>query len=117
MGRPVILTGRVAALTLAVAITLLSVVPRDLRRVTDMPHDFEHLAILPATGVAFGFGYSRRALTVAATLFLFAGMVEVAQVDSTVLLLDPHDEMQKPQQAGSPCHRQGEAETYDNRGP
>ena len=59
---------------------LLSVVPPDLRPVTDTPHDFEHFAIFFATGLAFGFGYGRRPFVVAVTLMLFAGMVEMAQV-------------------------------------
>jgi VanZ family protein len=80
MRRLVSLAGRVAAWTLALVVALLSVVPPDLRPVTDTPHDFEHFAIFFATGLAFGFGYSRRPFMVAATLMLFAGMVEMAQV-------------------------------------
>jgi VanZ family protein len=80
MGRLVALTGRVTAWALAVAVALLSVVPANFRPVTDMPHDFEHFAIFLATGVAFGFGYSRRPFAVAVMLVLFAAAVEIAQI-------------------------------------
>lgn len=80
VARLVALTGRVTAWALAVVIVLLSVVPANLRPVTDMPHEFEHFAIFLATGIAFGFGYCRRPFAVAVMLFLFAGMIEIAQV-------------------------------------
>ena len=80
MRRLVCLTGRVAAWTLAIAIALLSLVPPALRPVTDTPHNFEHFAIFFATGLAFGFGYSRRPFMVAVTLLLFAGIIEIVQV-------------------------------------
>jgi len=80
MRRLVSLTGRVAAWILAGLVVLLSIVPPALRPATDTPHNIEHFAIFFATGLAFGFGYSRRPLMVAVTLLLFAGAIEIAQV-------------------------------------
>jgi len=80
MTRLVSLAGRVAAWALAGLVTLLSVVPPALRPITDTPHNIEHFVIFFATGLAFGFGYSRRPVMVGMTLLLFAGIVEVAQI-------------------------------------
>ncbi len=69
---------RLAAWLLAVVITVLSLVPPELRPETGVPHNLEHAAIFAATGFAFGFGYSRPRLTMVA-LVIFAGAIELAQ--------------------------------------
>ncbi len=78
---PALCAARVAAWFLAIAIVVLSLVPRDLRPETELPHYLEHFLIFFATGIAFGVGYGRRNLGLLATLlFLFAGLVEVMQL-------------------------------------
>jgi VanZ family protein len=76
----IITTARIGAWLLTVAIVVLSLVPAWLRPNTDMPHNFEHLSIFFATGVAFGIGYSRRPYLVVVMLVVFAGAVEFAQI-------------------------------------
>jgi VanZ family protein len=71
---------RAAAWILAIAIVVLSVVPRDLRPETDLPHYLEHFLIFFITGIAFGLGYGRNLGLLASFLFLFAGLVEIAQL-------------------------------------
>jgi VanZ family protein len=71
---------RVVAWILAIAILVLSVVPRDLRPETDLPHYLEHFLIFFITGIAFGLGYGRNLGLLASLLFLFAGLVEIAQL-------------------------------------
>lgn len=73
-------SARITAWFLACVITVLSLVPPWLRPETGAPHDVEHFAIFLATGLAFGFGYSRKPIVVVAALFLFAGMIELAQL-------------------------------------
>lgn len=70
---------RIVAWTLAAAIVALSVVPRDLRPETSVPHKLEHFIAYGATGFAFGLGYRRRHDMVALLLVLFCGAVEVTQ--------------------------------------
>jgi VanZ family protein len=71
---------RVAAWILAIAIVVLSIVPRDLRPETDLPHYLEHFLIFLITGIAFGLGYGRNLGLLGVFLFLFAGLVEIAQL-------------------------------------
>jgi VanZ family protein len=71
---------RVAAWILAIAIVVLSVVPGDLRPETELPHYLEHFLIFFLTGIAFGLGYRRNLGLLASFLFLFAGLVEIAQL-------------------------------------
>jgi VanZ family protein len=71
---------RVAAWILAIAIVVLSVVPPDLRPETNLPHYLEHFLIFFITGIAFGLGYRRNLTLLASFLFLFAGLVEIAQL-------------------------------------
>jgi VanZ family protein len=71
---------RIIAWFLAVIITVLSLVPPQLRPETGAPHDIEHFAIFFATGVAFGFGYYRRSFVIAIGLVIFAGTIEIAQI-------------------------------------
>ena len=66
-------------LVLAAIIAVLSLVPPQLRPETGASHNLEHFAIFFATGVAFGFGYSRRPVIVAIALVIFAGAIEIAQ--------------------------------------
>ena len=65
---------------MAIAIVVLSVVPGDLRPETELPHYLEHFLIFFITGVAFGLGYGRNLGLLASLLFLFAGLVEIAQL-------------------------------------
>jgi VanZ family protein len=68
-----------AAWLLAAAIVVLSLSPPAVRPVTGAAHGLEHLLIFLATGMAFGFGYSRRAGTLMVALPIFAAAIEVAQ--------------------------------------
>jgi hypothetical protein len=47
---------------LAGTIVVLSLSPPPVRPTTGAAHDLEHFLIFLATGMAFGFGYSRRAV-------------------------------------------------------
>jgi VanZ family protein len=71
---------RIVAWCLAVAILMLSLVPPDLRPETGVPHAAEHFTIYAVTGTAFGLGYAQREAFLAATLIIFAGIVELAQL-------------------------------------
>jgi VanZ family protein len=71
--------GRISAWLLAAAIVVLSLVPPDLRPVTNAPHALEHFVIFAATGLAFGIGYGPR-YPIAIALVIFAGAIEVAQL-------------------------------------
>jgi VanZ like family len=71
---------RVAAWILAIAIIVLSIVPGDLRPETELPHFLEHFLVFFITGIAFGLGYRRNLGLLASFLFLFAGLVEIAQL-------------------------------------
>ena len=70
---------RFVAWCLAIVVTVLSLVPPGLRPQTGAPRILEHVAIFAATGVAFGFGYSRRPSLVAVALVIFAGAIELSQ--------------------------------------
>ncbi len=71
--------GRISAWLLAAAIVVLSLVPPDLRPLTNAPHALEHFVIFAATGLAFGIGYGPR-YPIAIALVIFAGTIEVAQL-------------------------------------
>jgi VanZ family protein len=71
---------RIVAWTLATAITILSILPPDLRPDTGVPHYLEHFAIYWATGLAFGLGYERKQGLLAVLLVIFSGTVELAQL-------------------------------------
>jgi VanZ family protein len=75
-----VVTARIAAWLLFIAIVILSFVPVQLRPETPVPHKLEHLAIFFPTGVAFGYGYGRRPILLAAALVLFAAMLEIGQL-------------------------------------
>jgi VanZ family protein len=77
---PTLGAARAAAWILALAIVVLSVVPRGLRPATDLPHYLEHFLMFFITGIAFGLGYRRNLGLLATFLFLFAGLVEIAQL-------------------------------------
>jgi VanZ family protein len=72
--------GRGAAWLLLLAVIVLSVVPPALRPETAAPHKLEHFAAFFVTGLAFGFGYSRRPLGVALGIIAFCGLIEFAQI-------------------------------------
>jgi VanZ family protein len=75
---------RIAAWCSAVAIVALSVVPPQLRPVTGAPQNIEHFTIYFVCGLAFSLGYGHRGarseIVLGATLVLFAGLVEIAQL-------------------------------------
>jgi VanZ family protein len=71
---------RIVAWLLAAIITVLSLVPPELRPQTSAPHNIEHFAIFAAAGLAFGLGYSRRLAVVLPGLLTFAGAIELAQI-------------------------------------
>ena len=68
-----------AAWLLAATIVVLSLVPPSLRPVTGVAHDFEHLLIFLATGMAFGFGYPSRHRLLLIGLLTFTATVELGQ--------------------------------------
>ena len=70
---------QISAWFLATAIVVFSLVPPDLRAVTDAPHPLEHFVMFAATGFVFGIGYGPRYL-IAIALVIFAGAIEVAQL-------------------------------------
>ena len=70
---------RIMGWLLAAAIVVFSLVPPDLRPLTDAPHALEHFVIFAATGLAFGMGYRPR-YPIAIALVVFAGAIEVAQL-------------------------------------
>jgi VanZ family protein len=71
---------RITAWLLTVVITVLSVVPPQLRPETGLPQDLEHFGIFFAAGLAFGFGYWREPIVVSIALILYAGVIEIAQI-------------------------------------
>jgi VanZ family protein len=71
---------RVTGWILAIAIVVLSVVPRELRPVTPAPHHVEHFMTYFVTGFAFGLGYLRNHFFVAFFLVIFCGFVEIMQL-------------------------------------
>jgi len=71
--------GRVTGWLLAVIITILSLVPPDLRPATQTPHTMEHFIIFLVTGSTFAIGYVTNPVIVSAMLVLFAATIEVAQ--------------------------------------
>lgn len=76
----VVIVARTSAWLLIAAITVLSLVPPNLRPETGAAHNFEHSAIFAAAGLCFGFGYSRRPMWTVGALIIFAGAIELAQM-------------------------------------
>ena len=70
---------QIVAWLLLVTIVVLSVVPPEDRPVTPAPHNFEHVAIFVATGLAFGLGYSRHLVQVFG-LIAFSAAIELIQL-------------------------------------
>jgi VanZ family protein len=68
-----------AAWLLAAIIVVLSLSPPSVRPTTGAAHGLEHFLIFLATGLAFGFGCSRRAGLLTIALPSFAAAIEVAQ--------------------------------------
>ena len=65
---------------LALTIVVLSVVPPTHRPTTGASHNFEHLSIYFAMGLAFAIGYRDRLLLVAGGVLLFSGLIEIVQL-------------------------------------
>ena len=57
----------------------LSLSPPSVRPTTGAAHDLEHFLIFLATGMTFGFDYSRRAGLLTIALPIFAAAIELAQ--------------------------------------
>jgi VanZ family protein len=68
-----------AAWLLAGTIVVLSLIPPSVRPIIGAAHGLEHFSIFLATGMAFGFGYSRRAGLLTIALPTFAAAIELAQ--------------------------------------
>lgn len=73
-------SAQIVAWSLAIALTVLSVVPPDLRPETGVPHYFEHLLAYAAMGTAFGLGYEKNPNTLATYLVCFCAVIEIAQL-------------------------------------
>jgi VanZ family protein len=71
---------RIAAWVLALTITVLSIVPPNLRPDTALPHSIEHASIFLATGVAFGLGYNPRNTIIGFLLVAFSAGIEIIQL-------------------------------------
>jgi VanZ family protein len=71
---------QLAAWFIAVIIVALHVVPATYRPVTAVSHNFEHLAIFLALGMAFGLGYPQRSRALAFALPLFCLAIEAVQL-------------------------------------
>jgi VanZ family protein len=71
---------RLAAWTLGASITLLSLVPPELRPQTGAPHSIEHFTIFALTGFAFSLAYACRQGLLLIALVTFTGLIEVAQL-------------------------------------
>ena len=71
---------RVAAWVLIAIIAVLSFIPPGYRPVTPVPHNVEHLSIFLPAGLALGVGYERRHLLQSLALVLYAGAVELIQL-------------------------------------
>jgi VanZ family protein len=76
---PPLVLARIGGWSLVAAIVVLSLVPATLRPETGLPHNFEHLAIYWATGLAFALGYALTPL-LASILVIFSGAVEILQL-------------------------------------
>ena len=71
---------QVVAWLLVLAIVVLSLGPPASRPVTGAGHDFEHLLIFLATGLAFGLGYLCWFWSLSLALLTFAAAIEIAQM-------------------------------------
>jgi hypothetical protein len=74
------LVSRLFGWSLALLITVLSLLPPDFRPETGTPHHLEHFAIFCSTGGALGAGYINNRAALAAALVFFAGAIEFAQI-------------------------------------
>lgn len=71
---------RVAAWGIALIIVGLHIVPATYRPVTAVSHNFEHLLIFFALGMAFGLGYHHRSRALAVALPVFCLAIEFVQI-------------------------------------
>jgi len=71
---------RLAAWIVAIAIFVLHVVPATHRPVTSASHNFEHLIIFVALGMAFGLGYHLRSRLLVVALPAYCLVVEAVQL-------------------------------------
>jgi VanZ family protein len=72
---------RIGARLCILAIVALSIVPPDYRITTDLPCPVEHFSIFLITGLAFGVAYRHRYVVQVVYLILFAGIVELTQLE------------------------------------
>jgi hypothetical protein len=75
---------------LAIAIAVLSLVPRDVRPETALPHHWEHFTICWVIGFTFGLAYNRKYRLLATLLLIFTALIEIAQLDESEPKLDQH---------------------------
>ena len=71
---------RVVAWALAVIITILSVVPPDLRPDSGVPHYFEHFLAYVVVAIAFAVGYDWARTLVVLFLGAFCALIEIIQL-------------------------------------
>ena len=72
---------RIGAWLSVLAIAVLSVVPPDYRVTTDLPRPVEHFSIFLIAGLAFALAYPYRYDVQIVGLVLFAGILELAQLE------------------------------------
>jgi VanZ family protein len=72
---------RVGAWLLVLAIIVLSIIPPYYRATTDLPRPVEHFSIFLITGLAFDVAYPCRYVVQIVYLVLFAGIVELIQLE------------------------------------
>ncbi|MBV8568876.1 MAG: VanZ family protein [Methylobacteriaceae bacterium] len=71
---------RTIAWSLAIGISVLTLVPPGLRPVTGLPHLVEHLAAFVAAGVALALAYRRHVAFLFACAVVWTGALELAQL-------------------------------------
>jgi VanZ family protein len=72
---------RIGAWLSVFVVVVLSVSPPDYRITTALPRPVEHFSIFLIAGVAFGFAYPYRHVVQIVYLVLFAGVVELIQLE------------------------------------
>lgn len=70
---------RVAAWLLGLCATLLTLGPQNIRPVTGIGHDLEHVLAFTLVGLTFGLGYPGRRIRVAVLAIVVAALMEILQ--------------------------------------
>ena len=71
---------RIVAWSVAILLTVLSIVPPDLRPETPLPHYVEHFVAYAVMGAAFGYGDERRPTLLVLYLVIFCAVIEALQL-------------------------------------